>query len=224
MIDVLLEAPELYKRAEAVQAVQSPQSQLAECMELVRLCWKLDGELGQFWTDFSTSIPGPMYWPVFSGFSKSLQPAGKDDSIFPLEFDFVETRIAIVLTLYWAALLVLHSGMSGLYYLVGAMISDMAQRDPEFLATLDVEMPPLEHRSNFMVMVQNVCQSVPYCMRDDMSLPFVIAPLNVVIQVLKQWPGAERELEWARMAIERIRLEGVSMVAYLPQHEDLLGV
>ena len=80
----------------------------------------------------------------------------------------------------------------------------------------ELELPPLEHRRDFLALVRHICQSVEYCTRDDLTLSTAMAPLNIIINILVQCQGYERELEWTRRALERLRQRGVEMVKYLP--------
>ncbi|KAL2051293.1 hypothetical protein ABVK25_008345 [Lepraria finkii] len=79
------------------------------------------------------------------------------------------------------------------------------------------QLPQLDHRSDFASMAWKICQSVEYCMHESMlghGPALVAAPLQIVIDTLKEHPGYGREVSWAKSALARVTGRGLRILRY----------
>ena len=69
------------------------------------------------------------------------------------------------------------------------------------------KLKPLGHRDDFLAPGRNVCQSVEYCLQEkmlDMGPGAIAAPLGIVLDTIRPYPHAQRELAWGRVVLERL--------------------
>jgi hypothetical protein len=91
--------PDILKQLDDLKHLQ-PQKLLGRTLEIIEHCWELDRGLQQWYKEFKNQIPGPLYGPQFSADPE----LGK---LFPVVLHFVDLQVAHVLSLYWAALVIL---------------------------------------------------------------------------------------------------------------------
>lgn len=197
-----------------------PSQKLQECLNLLNVCLHINRELEKLYNDLEASADGPLYWPANE---KTGKPESEIDHPVPIEIHFIDIRIGTTLIFYWATQLILRSGLAQLYYLAeklknhvcyGTVCACHSQTKPPTPHTSD--LLPLEHLADYDTMARNVLWSAEFCMQDDLGLPVLTCPLNIVIQVLTQWPGYEREIWWARQLLQKVRERGVKIMEYLP--------
>jgi hypothetical protein len=80
------------------------------------------------------------------------------------------------------------------------------------------ELPALSRFSAFPEMVRNVCQSVEFCLQEELGLSTMVCPLVMIIDSLRSWPGFDLEIVWAQNALGSIQNKGVKSVKYLPEY------
>jgi hypothetical protein len=245
VLDFLSRAPDILRQADKLKDLKS-YDLLLTSLKIVDLCWKLDADLQRFYDHLELSTSGPLYWPKLS---TEGNPADDPEQgkVFPVAFHFSNLRMANAVMLYWATCLMLWSGLSQLYNLIPTILIDRQTIDyaadpfcyappndlnygtisdyensPRSLNSIRFDMtrlPPLDYRVDFMPMVRNICQSVEYCMQDEMlglGPSSISAPLNIVIEHLKDHPKYmySRELPWARAALNRVRKGGLRILGY----------
>ncbi|KAF2100490.1 hypothetical protein NA57DRAFT_74097 [Rhizodiscina lignyota] len=227
VIDIYLEAPAMFALADELVKITSPYEQFKKATNLAELSWDLDRALNEFYDDLKASANGPLYWPVFSTTSEKVKDLEREEEpdIFPVQYEFIDGRVGGTVMFYWAICLIHHSGMCQLYKLLDELrpLVIAAMKESEDSGgeneTIKLEQPPLEHRKDFVEIARNICQGVEFCIQDDLGQSVVTSPLNIVINILCQWPGLyDREIEWARRALDRLEQRGVAIVKYLPQH------
>lgn len=210
LLDLVLEAPPLLSRADKLVRITSLEAQLEEAIDMAWGCWQLDSDLQRFHDDFKATADGPLYWARIAGPPLGIDNADDAlETVFPLEFIFNQQRVGATLMLYWATLAILWSGMCHLH----AHIHQLCQIIPG----KGHNLPALNHRTDLTILVQNVCQSVRFCTQEQISLPFITAPLNMVLQTIVQWPGYEREIRWIKKSLDNLRERGVGIVPWLPK-------
>lgn len=216
---------------------------LGRTLKVLESCWKIDAELRQIYKELEENTPGPLFWPEFSTVDNpadELEEDGKDKGkVFPVAYQYPNLGIAHKCTLYWSSCIILWGGMRWLYYAISAMEPEPASSSPHTdvddscpevcdctslvhicgqnaaLFSLSA-LPPMDNHC-IMTAARNICQTFEYCTRPEMramgaaSMAF---PLNVAIGVLKEIPGAERELAWARAAIYMINERGFRIVKF----------
>jgi len=194
-------------------------------LKIVEQCWTIDAELLRLHKELEDTALGPVYWPEFS-----TEPNSADDpelgKVFPVAFHFPSLRTAHTCMLYWTLSIMLWSGLSDLYRVLAAMQPDSnnnggdddddgADSTPLFNIS---QLPPLEHRVDGRPMVRNICQSLEYCLQDEMRAMGPLTaqfPLQVVIEYLRQSPEHGRELQWAQAAMVKLRKSGCQISRYL---------
>ncbi|KAJ9293502.1 hypothetical protein DTO271G3_7767 [Paecilomyces variotii] len=94
--------------------------------------------------------------------------------------------------------------------------SNTDDADAENLTFLITHLPPLDdHRRDFASMARNVCQSVEYCMQEEMLGlgPIILpAPLAIVIDTMKGYESFANEVRWARRVMRRISEGGLRIL------------
>jgi hypothetical protein len=227
MLDILLLSPELMDRAEQLGREQVPERKLRLCLEMVDTCWKLDERMEAFYSTLEYTISGQLYWHSESSYGPL------DQYPFSTKLEFIDSGVGVTITLWWAALVLLWSGMCELYELIDTIMAQgqvmkgrlrPADTWPDFDAiACRIQLRPLGHRSQFITPAQNVCRAVEFLMNDDISLAVLLAPLSMIAQVLPAWPGFESEVQWARVALGKIRQRGVELARYFPEQVVILA-
>lgn len=195
----------------------SPELKLERAIEIAKLCWQVDENLRCFFDEIEASTNGPLYWPAFptrSGKIRDLED--ESEELFPVEYHFSDLRTATTLVFYWSMQLILYSGMSQLYglfdQLTGGLYMDwnnLIEPETNLCFAQKLGLPPLGNRTDILTPARNICQSVEFCVQDDLGISAVTGPLNIVINLLIPWPGYEGEIKWAKKALKRLRLHGV---------------
>ncbi|KAJ9265240.1 transcriptional regulator family: Fungal Specific TF [Paecilomyces variotii] len=94
--------------------------------------------------------------------------------------------------------------------------SNTNDTDAENLTFQITHLPPLDdHRRDFASMARNVCQSVEYCMQEEMLGlgPIILpAPLGIVIDTMKGYESFAKEVRWARRVMRRISEGGLRIL------------
>jgi hypothetical protein len=77
----------------------NPHNGRASALELISRYWKLDADLELWYKELEEQNPGPLYWP-------QLSTDPELSELFPVVLHFVDLPIAHMLSLYWAALMI----------------------------------------------------------------------------------------------------------------------
>jgi hypothetical protein len=225
VLDFVALTPDVFRQGDALQYLEG-HSLLLTTLGIVDQCWKLDAELQGFFERLEHSALGPLYWPKLS---KDGNPADNPElgKLFPVCFHFLNLRMANTLMFYWATVLMLWNGFFQLYGIISSIqldkrtmsgLEDDGSCEDEVSTQYDMsQLPPLGHRTDFGSVARNICQSVEYCMQDEMlgaGPPSVIAPLNIVIDTLQSHPQYHREVLWAKAAIDRVEKRGMRFLKY----------
>jgi len=224
LFDILLQAPTLMERADRIQTEFCLQTKLDLCFAMAKSIWELDAELEVFYSDLAAQADGPLYWPILC--SESSEDGEVKVYPFPIRLEFIDQRLGALLMIFWASQVVMWSGLCDLYYLIDRLklieigiMPDTPHSKPK-LEDMDaiaqrIHLPLVEHRKEFIVPTRNVCHSVEYVLaHDHLSLPAIIAPLNMISQVMADWPGCEPEVEWARKCQGRLYKQGVKLAKH----------
>jgi hypothetical protein len=209
LLDILVPAPNIFKQADELQNLP-PNRVLAAALDLLGRCWKLDSDLRKCYEELEISTSGPLFWREFST-ATTLNDDRELDKMFPVAYHFPNLSTANTLLLYWAVLTMLWSGLTQLY---GLFRNFRSLGGASF--NMD-ELPPLELRTNMIFAVSSICQSVEYCMQDEMiglGPSSLIAPLSIAAEVLQQYPNYDRERRWAQAALEKVRSKSVRILRF----------
>jgi len=213
-----------YEKLDPAKQVD-PATMLLTALEIVNQCWKTDTKLRAFYTRLESETKGPIYWSEMSkGFNASI--GGEDlGPVYPLAFHFQNLAMAHTCLVYWATTAILWSGMKFVYQLLTAFqvqallqFSDGAGSTPPTTGFHPSLLPPLEHRVEVSAVAKNICQSLEYCtLEASGSAAFTPAvfPIKVAIEALNDDKECERELEWAKRAVDVIINSGIKLLAHI---------
>lgn len=230
VFDFFALAPEIFKQADRLKDL-NPHDALHQILEIVDQCWKIDTELERFYIELEGSTLDPLYWAKLS---RETNPAddAKLGKVFPVAFHFRNLKMAGTLMFYWATLLMLWSGLFHLYQAISNLDLNCQAIDcccvsfkdkthnsgNSYIRNFNMsQLPQLDHRSDFASMAWKICQSVEYCMHESMlglGPALVAAPLQIVIDTLKEHPGYGREVSWAKSALARVTGRGLRILRY----------
>lgn len=195
---------------------------------LVQECLRIDQTLQDIYEDLRLQAEGPLYWPVLSpSFKNSVQGQGW----FPVIYDFPDLRTATLLMLYWASRAMLWATLSNLHDVIKlqgvhgsapAFVEVTSEKhDPSPSNDKEISSernsPPLHDGQIYLRMARNVCQSLEYCLQEDMSLLGVLAasiPVTITVWAIRYRHNDEAELAWLMNASQKMR-QGLRMWTYI---------
>ena len=217
LADCLARAPAILQRSNLLQFLNSRQ-QVELVEQLVRECFKIDDMLQQILDEARLTTPGSLYWPVLSQFNNPTdeKASGK---LFPVAYQFTDLRTAGLLMLSWASLVILRSGLCHLYDHMDTINPDVIAAADKTVPSCDDRLPPLGNRSDYLSLAHNVCQSVEYCLQEEMMMSgvmLVTPALSFVIGTLKDRPQHAREVAWMRATMDMVPQRGLRLVTYTP--------
>ncbi|KAL9608092.1 MAG: hypothetical protein Q9167_007054 [Letrouitia subvulpina] len=166
-------------------------------LEIIDECWKIDAELEKLEQKLNANMQEPPYTIQISAMAERFSSNLSISNAFPTVFYFPNLRMASTMILYWAILLILWTGMSALY----TQVTIIKMMDP---SAASVELPFLGHRTGFIAVARNILQSFEYCMQDsmrEMGPSTLAAPLDIVVETLKDYPQYSQEVAWAEEAL-----------------------
>ena len=245
LLDKTAALANLFVQGSEIESLEST-SLLRASLGIVSRCWKIEAELRQFYEDLERANRGPLYWPKFSTESNPADDA-KHGKVFPVAFQFLNLKMAFTFMIYWASLILVWAVLTHVYQLLGNLqlhnIDNDVQADgcccqvcsnddsshetcscgarspTAHAKQLDVDqLPPVEPRIDVLSAARNICQSVEYCMQEEMKglgTTSTVIPLMAVIDVLPSFPHCSRELAWAKAAFEKINGRGFRLMSYL---------
>jgi hypothetical protein len=205
IIDVLAGIAKIVGQAFEMASLESAKP-LSIMPEIVDCCWKMDAKLQQLFEELQRRNLGPLYWSKFS-----IQTNPVDDlelgKVFPVAFHFPNLRIAHTCMLYWTASMLLWSILSPVYQALGAVQFDMSR------------LPVLQQHLDVAALSRNICQSLEYCLQDEMrglGSAITIIPLHVVIRILRDYPSCSRELSWSQAMSQKVAEKGIRVLKHIP--------
>ena len=220
-------APGIFKQADRLGKIDL-WSSLQETLKIIDQCWEVDAALGRFYEEYTANLPDRLYWLKLSKTSDGLG----EEKVFPVAFHFIDLRTANTLMYYWSTLLMLWSGLCRLYQHISNLDSqgfsiynmhvsgsedDRSPSESTLPRPTADRLPLLVHRTDFASVAWNICQSVEYCMQEDM-LDFgpqsVAVPLQIVVETLRGIPTYSRQLLWAEKVLEQVTRRGIRILKY----------
>lgn len=239
LVDCLCEASLIYQEDDRVKHL-GPTQKLEFWLKSLQKCWQMDTLLQDIYHAFETDFVQPMYWSVLS-----KEPNSADDPIlgkvFPVAYRFVDLAVARLLMIYWAVSLLVWNGLSLLHYGIAslefcaedahclhslecrAFWNDPChrgnfQRQPSGTYKYDISrLPSLGHRINSHLLVNNVCQSVEYCLESKENIwgPWSAGtPLTLTYETAKFFPQMRREVKWMEATLRKLQDRGLRILSY----------
>ena len=229
VVDISAVLANIFVRSSDPEATCQPQ----ELIRHIDHCWKLEGELLQFWARFNEMYRGSMYWSEFSRHDNATD-SEEFGKVFPVAFHYPNLRIAHTCAIYWSTLILLWATLAQLYQLPGPLTAAQTTTDNDGSSgssgTSSDDSSPAQPDARFAALTastlaaaRNICQSLEYYMLDEMKAigpQAAIIPLSAVIDTLPAFPGCERELAWAKAASEKIVEKGLRLMRFVNVEEE----
>jgi hypothetical protein len=227
VLDVFLEGPNIIEKGNSLANIPI-EKRVPFIIDMIQDCISLDNKMQQFLLDFEASEGGLLYWAVPtrpSNIACELDFPVDNDRLFTLSYEFSNVRIGATMMLSWAGLTILWSGLCQLYQTLGHFTTITPATDGKLEGSYTLNgqshtfrIPSPERFTEFPTMARNVCQSVEFSLGDDMNLPIMIGPLNMVIDAWISWPAKfDREIAWAKNMLLYIHNRGSKISKYGPQ-------
>ncbi|KAF4263113.1 hypothetical protein KXV68_002994 [Aspergillus fumigatus] len=225
--DCLARMPSILQRYDRLSSLHRKEI-LDSTYGLVQECLRIDQTLQDIYEDLRLQAEGPLYWPVLSpSFKNSVQGQGW----FPVIYDFPDLRTATLLMLYWASRAMLWATLSNLHDVIKlqgvhgstpAFVEVTSEKhDPSPSNDKEISSernsPPLHDGQIYLRMARNVCQSLEYCLQEDMSLLGILAasiPVIITVWAIRYRHNDEAELAWLMNASQKMR-QGLRMWTYI---------
>ena len=206
LLDILSEAPAIFRRADDFQTFDPEQRPSAACA-VIKDCWWVDETLHTFYDEFSDAASGTLYWEEPS--KRSFVHDIEDIFLCTTAYHFPDIDTARTLVLYWAALTMLWTGMTRLYHLVTAL-------EQAGLSTPEIaKLPPLKQKANFIAPARNVLQSVEYMLEDrllGLGPLSIVAPVSIVVETIRDFPQYAHEVTWADEVLGEVKERGLKIL------------
>jgi hypothetical protein len=226
VLDLLLEAPLIIRKSDQVSRIDK-ERRVPFLVELLQDCITLDDKIQDLLLEFELSAGGLLYWAVPSKLAvvtEVLDAPVDSDELSSLSYEFPTVQTGTTMMLCWAGLTILWSGVCHIYESISHLTTLSPTVDGKLEGQFNTDgysqtfQIPLSTRfTGFPTLARNVCQSVEFCLRDEMSAPTMIAPLAMVVDGLSSWPGFDKEVAWARSQLLDIQNRGMNIVKYLPR-------
>jgi hypothetical protein len=223
VLDILLEGPKILQGVGHLP-VLPPEKRVPLAVSLIHQCLYGDRLMQEFLLDFSASEGGPLYWSVPSkkALPGLLETTPSDIDLFPVSYEFPNARIGSTMILSWAALTLIWSGICQLYGEIARHSTMTPNLDGSLIATCTAneqtqtfQIPSPARFKEFPEMARNVCRSVEFVAQDELSIPSLVAPLNMVAETLRTWPGFDKEIAWTKDMLKYIEGRGMRIVKYI---------
>jgi hypothetical protein len=225
-MDLLLEGSMILKKVDQLPKI-GREKLVPFLVDMLQDCITLDDKMRQFLLEFELFEDGPLHWAVPSKtpvVAEVLDSPVYNDEFNSLSFEFPTVRIGTTMMLYWASLVILWSGACRIY----ETLDNLATLTPITDGKLEGHFTTDKHTQTFQIplstrfkpfptLARNICQSVEFCLRDEMGIPNMIAPLNMIISPLKSWPGLDKEIAWAQSLLLHVQNRGMKIIRYLPR-------
>jgi len=244
LLDITAELANLFVQAFEVEGMETA-SLLPVALKVVNGCWRIDSELGRFYQDFENGNPGPLHWPELST-EANLADDAELGKVFPVAFHFPNLMVAFTCMIYWANLILLWAVLIHMYKVLSTLPTHIAGLDgpegspylvcskadgnndtrscddgakAEHMTNFDMNgLPPIEPRIDVLAAARNICQSVEFCMKEQMrglGPTLTVIPLMAVTDVLPNFPQCSRELAWAKAAFRKVNDKGFRLMRYV---------
>jgi hypothetical protein len=146
------------------QIFEREPANMPSMLDIVDRCWKVDTDLKQYYDDLESATSDPLYGPEFS--TMEMLPGESDDTkVSPVVFRFLNLQIALTCMIYWTALIILWKTMEDAYQRIESIGKDRTQLDAD---TFKTRLPPLGNRTDLVSLAKYICQSIEFCIHDDM--------------------------------------------------------
>ena len=240
VFDYFLLAPELFRKGDQLGKIDV-WSSLRETISIINDCMTADLALEHLLEEITNESTNPLFWSELSQKSNEVDDDSKDGKVFPVAFHFPDLRTANTLMYYWSTLLMMWSGLCQLHQHLanleshGIDLETLNAMDSQLLTNhqpLDqptaelgeaqseskpYSIPPLAHRVDFASIAWNICQSVEYCMQDEMrdfGPQCAAVPLQIVVDTMKQILAHSRQLQWAESWVKKIARDRLRILKY----------
>ena len=204
LLDLLAEGPEILQKADKLGSM-SPQHLVPTIMELMEELLALEHRMHAYYTELSISCSGPLFWespPPITAIDDLTGSSQSPDPTTGIKLQFHDIEMARILTLYWAMLSMILSGLNDLWGAVQSLLSSgLLGQFQHVHGSLALEP------RDWLEPVRNVCRSADYCKSDlgqGIGAVVIAAPLDIVLGVMKSRSGCSAEYAEAKRVREDI--------------------
>lgn len=239
LVDCLCEASSIYQENDRVDRLGSI-DKLESWLQSISKCWRMDAMIQDVFKELETNFSQPMYWSVLSKDDTLIDDIfhGK---IFPVAYRFSSLRVASSLMMYWAISFMVWTGLILLYTGIASLEFDAEDAhcssfpkcesfddnmchcrylrlQPSGSYKYDVShFRPLGHRTDPCHLLDNVCQSIEYCLSCDAAVWGTWSagtPLTLIYETAKAFPGMEKKISWMEATLRKLQERGLRIVNY----------
>ena len=215
LLDHLAGAPDVLQKGDQLGQTP-PHLFLPALVEMIEEVRAADSRLQAYYAKLSACSTAPLYWEVPAAVTmldvSNSHDYGNSDCNDTLVSDrdvrvalrFHDLEMARILTLYWAMLSLVWSGLTDLYSTVEALSSNnlIGSQMEQVLGHIALEP------KDWLEPARRVCQSVEFCSSSEGSPGvgslLIAAPLDIVIDVMKRRSGCNAEYQSAVKARKEI--------------------
>jgi len=216
-------------------------SEMPALFAVLDRCWALDSFLQKFYSDLQSNCDGPLYWNRLATL-EFLPDEVNSEKLFPVAFHFKDLSSAFTTNMYWMACILTFRTIMEIYGRImkfAQLHSPPTQSaptpptsstpyikpepsppatPPSPLATYMARLRPLEHRKDLVGLAKNIAQTVEFCIQEDKKSQgpgAMMVPLLMATLTFRYSPGCQRELEWARAAMDLLADRGWKIARHL---------
>ncbi|EAW13682.1 Zn(II)2Cys6 transcription factor [Aspergillus clavatus NRRL 1] len=201
--DCLAGVPFILQRLDRLDSLDQMEN-VAMTRQLIEEAYAIDRALQDVYSNFQLEVPGLSYWPVLS---QSFTGNETNGAVFPVVYHFPNLKTASFLMLYWASRALLWSCISNLNDIIRKQTTQF---------TIDADQLSLDGHKTYTTMARNVCQSLEYCLQEELSLlgMFVASTPIAIVTRAVQNRTEERDAIWLIYIQEKMR-QGLQLWQYI---------
>ena len=207
LFDIMATVPLILEQADQFQ--DREHESIHSASYIVGRLWMLDTRLKLFYERLELNSGRLLY----SSEASTMFAESEIGNVFPAAFHFRDLQTAHICELYWIVSMVLWSTMTDVYKYIQSDCHDKG----ETLKCQRNHLPPLEHRIDTRPLARNICQSIEYCIQEDMKslgAGTTLIPLNFAAATFKDDPSCTRELNWVSAAMRKAEQRGFRIMKY----------
>ena len=206
LLDLLALGPEILEKGDRLGDT-SPNLFVPTLIEMIEEVCAVENKLQSFYSDFTDNSTEDLYWES----SGTISEPGSYGPRIQLQFRNLET--ARILTLYWATLSMVRTGMTDLHANIEQLSSNTALGDSLEQVLRSIAPEPRD----WLEPARKVCQSIGYCSSigpPGVGLLMIAVPLDMVLSNMKHRPGCGAEYKEAMKSRKEISKEWLHILEF----------
>lgn len=154
-IDMLFKLPPLQRMWFTGEQEEDERLALEKLSTIIAQVTELNGKMKQWYTEWTESMPDPLYWPTVCGL-KSKTDDALLGQVYPISFYFSAFGAAYLLITYWGGMMIIHKLLM-LSYRKLASLPSCSKDDKTSCSELAIT-----HHDAWMATVRNMCQTTEF--------------------------------------------------------------